>query len=620
MIESDVLVIGAGLSGLTCAALLAERGLSVRVLEACATPGGSCSSFRRGAVTYDLGAALLFGFDGGFSPHRYLMDELGEPVDVYRHEAPYSVRYGERRIVFHRDVNRFIDELAEAFPGTRDSLRAFYDELYALHPLIAGSSASYVPPSEMRLKDLAPAKGADPCDSLKALTLLAKSAESLARKHLRDVSLIRFFDKLTSTYCYTTMPETPAVLAVTMFVENHEGGAYSIAGGPAMLAGRLEKAVEDRGGSIEYGAPASRILFDGRRAVGAATEDGREFRARDVVFTGALSQLASGLVPERLLPRRWKKRVLGYEMTYRNFMVYGTVDRAALPPDAMPIEVFIDNKEAIDEGDVTLYLESLEDPRLAPEGRCSFMLLGPTFSAWPAPGSAAHRDPAYEAAKQAEGRRILGLVDRRWPGFAAAVGDAVLASPTTVERYLRKPGGVVAGPKQALGQALLKRPGARSPWPGLWFAGEWTTMGTGTPAVTVSGIGAADRVLRERGLPEFRNVPRGNSVVRLLPAGTPGNVPASAAGVEASRCRWCEEPPCALACPAGIDVPGALRRLECGNEAGAARRVAESDRGRPGREPGRVSCVGCAAPCLEVCVRHDVDGRPVAIAELLSGL
>nr|HPG85651.1 hypothetical protein [Spirochaetales bacterium] len=103
-------------------------------------------------------------------------------------------------------------------------------------------------------------------------------------------------------------------------------------------------------------------------------------------------------------------------------------------------------------------------------------------------------------------------------------------------------------------------------------------------------------------------------------ASTPGNVPASAAGVEASRCRWCEEPPCAKACPAGIDVPGALRRLECGNEAGAARRVAESDRGRPGREPGRVSCVGCAAPCLEVCVRHDVDGRPVAIAELLSGL
>ena len=44
-----------------------------------------------------------------------------------------------------------------------------------------------------------------------------------------------------------------------------------------MLAGRLEKAVEDRGGSIEYGAAVGRILFDGRRAVGAATEDRNNF-------------------------------------------------------------------------------------------------------------------------------------------------------------------------------------------------------------------------------------------------------------------------------------------------------------------------------------------------------
>ncbi|HQO66028.1 MAG TPA: FAD-dependent oxidoreductase, partial [Spirochaetales bacterium] len=145
MIESDVLVIGAGLSGLTCAALLAERGLSVRVLEACATPGGSCSSFRRGAVTYDLGAALLFGFDGGFSPHRYLMDELGEPVDVYRHEAPYSVRYGERRIVFHRDVNRFIDELAAglALDGRdKDRLKLLYHPAAAFAPDTGGQSGA----------------------------------------------------------------------------------------------------------------------------------------------------------------------------------------------------------------------------------------------------------------------------------------------------------------------------------------------------------------------------------------------------------------------------------------------------------------------------------------------
>lgn len=686
-IESDVLVVGAGLSGLTAAALLAEKGLSVTVVEAGSRPGGSCSTFRRGRTSYDTGAALLFGFDGGFAPHRFVMDILEEPVDVYRHEAPYRVHYGDRAITFWRDHTRFLDELADLFPGTRDQLEAMYDRIFALHPLVAGSSASYVPPSEMKLKDLAPARAGAMTDAFRALSLLFMSAEALARRDVRDEALLRFFDKLTSTYCYTTMPETPAVLAVTMFAENHLGGAYAIAGGPGMLAGRLEKAIEDRSGRMVYDARVTSILFDGRRAVGvgavrrvnshrASTPDGTgsevvppsvrpagtrqeshgetiEFYARDIIFTGALTQLADGLIPRHRISSGWKHRIRNYSMTFRNFMVYGTVRKDALPEGAMPLEVFIDNKDTIDEGDVSLYLDSLEDPTLAPEGLCSFMLLGPTFRTWPAPDDATYDTPAYRQSKEEEARRMIGLVDRRWPGFADGITGTVLASPTTVERYLGKPRGSVAGPKQALGQALLARPGARSPWPGLWLAGEWTTMGTGTPAVTVSGIGAANRILRGRGLPEFRNQPKlfQNSVpqsgsthptgtdsqperpsagmVTILPAGTPGNLPQDDAGKAAARCRWCEGAhgvsPCVSVCPADIDIPGILRRLECTNERGAIQRLYQTDpalhqatAGAKNSSPG--TCAGCPAPCMKACTMNAVDGRAVPIRQILSGL
>ena len=73
----DVIAIGGGLSGLTAASLLAKRGLSVAVIEKSYNPGGSCGVFKRGHVTFDIGAAMLYGFgEKGFNAHRFVFNSL----------------------------------------------------------------------------------------------------------------------------------------------------------------------------------------------------------------------------------------------------------------------------------------------------------------------------------------------------------------------------------------------------------------------------------------------------------------------------------------------------------------------------------------------------------------
>ena len=79
----DVVVVGAGIGGLTAGALLARCGLSTLVVEHHYLPGGCCTALRREGFTFDVGPELLYGFeDRGYNPHRFVMNEIEEEIDM----------------------------------------------------------------------------------------------------------------------------------------------------------------------------------------------------------------------------------------------------------------------------------------------------------------------------------------------------------------------------------------------------------------------------------------------------------------------------------------------------------------------------------------------------------
>ena len=97
----DVIIIGAGLSGLTAGSLLAKRGLKVALIDKAYNPGGSCGTFKRNGVIFDQGSSMLYGFgDTGFNPHRFVFDALEEPIDLIRHDLLYVVHFRGHAIRF----------------------------------------------------------------------------------------------------------------------------------------------------------------------------------------------------------------------------------------------------------------------------------------------------------------------------------------------------------------------------------------------------------------------------------------------------------------------------------------------------------------------------------------
>jgi prolycopene isomerase len=97
-LKYDAIIIGGGLFGLTAASLLAKRGPSVAVVERSYNPGGSCGIFKSSDVSFDQGAAMLYGFgEKGFNAHRFIFNCLEEPVDMIWHDLLYCVNFEDAR-------------------------------------------------------------------------------------------------------------------------------------------------------------------------------------------------------------------------------------------------------------------------------------------------------------------------------------------------------------------------------------------------------------------------------------------------------------------------------------------------------------------------------------------
>ncbi len=612
MMHYDVLVIGAGLSGLASASLLAKRGLKVAVVESNYHPGGSCGTFVREGTKFDIGAAMLYGFgERGFNAHRFLFNSIEEEITMIRHKELYAVNFDGKRIIFYPDIDRFVAQLSEIFPSEKTALKKFYGDMGTMYRHIMMDNPTYASTDELDKKNSAKGMMKHPLSFIRFVGLLNISAYKLLKRYFKDPAIFKFFDKLTSTYCYTTTKETPAVLAAVMFVDNHFGGSYYPAGSTQMLPGKMEKSIEEHGGTFFYGATVSQIYVKDGVAKGVYLGQGKLIEADDVIFTGTVWNLYQHLLPKEVVKKKKLRLVNSLVPTYPSGVLYTLVDKKVIPEDTLPIEMLVGSPDRIDDSEVTAYILSIDDKTLCPPGYHSVTAIGPSFVKWNTTDK-----KVYLEQKEAEKERLLGVLEKRFPGFKDHVRFAELATPLTIERYLHKNGGAVAGPKQMIGQHMLKRQHIRTDIAHLYCAGESTVMGTGTPTVTVSGISAANAILKDRGMEPFVYHPNQKNFVRIIePPFIMKDLYSEASPLEkkimlkARRCRDCEHPTCMAM--TRLDIRGINRRIAAGNFVGAKQCLDEYL-----KQNGDFIGEDFEKRCIEKLE----NGTPVAITDIMSFL
>ncbi|MBJ7472818.1 MAG: NAD(P)/FAD-dependent oxidoreductase [Solirubrobacteraceae bacterium] len=513
----DVVIVGGGHNGLTCATYLARAGFDVAVVEARETVGGCASTLDMlGGARVNVcncdhslirGTGVIEELDLAAHGLQYL--EL-DPAQIM---APWD---GSPPWMLFRDVDRTLQSLAHSRPKQVEAYRRYVDELTPAAELVLEMMAG--PPRVGSVaRRLARRRGR----GVSALLRLSRSscADVLAR-YFDDASLLSGAST-TGPAVWGLPPQTPGTgLGALGYVLRHISPVGRPVGGSGVLTDALARALLAAGGTILTGTRVRTIHSSGGRATGVTLDTGVRLDARAVVATGDpratfVDLLETPPAPARKMVGRWASapggegyeskldavvdhppRLLG--LTPEHVAAVGT------GPETGTTLVMTPTMQELQA--VSTWTARGEVPALPPMLANTPSVLDPSVAGQTAPHvfslEVLFTPYALRGGweQTTEPQRWLELFAQRVePGFLEGIRETQLTGPVEYERDFSMPRGYApsfaGGPLSALFGRQKELTRYRTDLPGLYLSGAGTFPGAGVSGAP--GRNAAGEILRD---------------------------------------------------------------------------------------------------------------------------
>ena len=485
---ASIVIIGAGIGGMSAAARLAKAGHEVTIYENSDRSGGKCRTEWFGDYAFDTGPSLLTLP----AVYRDLFLKTGKRIEHVLNIKPVDPAFN-----YH-----FSDGSSVLFPNLSNPNT--YNEIEKSYGLAAGNQwkelinraermweVSREPFIESELNSIfSLLKRKNLLRDIKEIAPFT-SLRKLSEKLKLDPHLQMIVDRY-ATYTGSDPRSAPAVLLTIAFVES-TFGAWHIEGGVGQLSTALEQRCSDLGVKFKFNTLVSQILVNNNHATGIKTSDGKEFKADLVVANSDAEYIYNKLLANNVNAARSERRKLKFATkSLSGFSLLLGLDNSK--GKAVPIDhhnVYFPNNYDAEFDDVFTKQIPVQDPTIyicAPKD--PHMTKGENKEAWfvlvNAPRHQVDGGWDWREGGAEYGQKIIKKLDDLGLNVSSRLDFMKYRTPADLENYAMAPGGSIYGSSSNSAASAFLRAKNRSKIKGLFCVGGSSHPGGGLPLVGIS--------------------------------------------------------------------------------------------------------------------------------------
>ena len=475
----DVIIIGAGLGGLTAGAKLSKEGKKVLLVEQHTLPGGCATTFKRKDYLFEVGLHEMDGLH-----QRDLKTKIFRDLGVFDHveflRVPefYRFVYKDYDITIPHDVEEAKAVLNTNFPDEKEGIDAYFHQLLNAREIIKNSKEE----KEQNLGEF---------------------LDSIIRNEDLKLALLGnlgYFhdDPYTLSLSYYSVAQG----------SYYAGGGNFIKGGSQKLSDYLVEFIRGNGGEVILNHLVTEIIIENDKAVGISYKNNKtnevySAHGEHIISNASIPYVANKLLPKKqseMLVEGISKREIGVSLLsiyfafnkplkeigynyYSTFIYDDSIEKMA--------DIISNNKGDFEKRSFTFVDYGQIDSALAPAGKGVGVICSIDYvSDW---NKLSAED--YQVQKEKVAQAFIAKMEKLIPGFVDCIDFHEVATAKTVERYTLNAGGAVYGFAQTPERVKLE---PLRTIENLYFASAWTKVGGGFSGAIFNGYLTAYEIIRKR--------------------------------------------------------------------------------------------------------------------------